>query len=875
VPIVKKSLVDSFVNKHVSQTGLQLSVEKVSGLFPILFTLESVNLAQDNHSILAVDSIKIGWNPLELLKRGFVLDTLSFSGIVLTQVPDFQKIKIKSSKESFFIDHLYLSDIRHPGGKIAFSLAGKLSIDEDKLKLQLDSEGGKYFSTLVALDLAAPFPIGQGSLEISDLSLLYPKGQGKGSLQVDLHRNEKVHFQGNFKDLATGNSHLKGLSISGEMDLKSGLSSKIQLNDLTYKAFQLDSVVLDISGLINDLSYQISGKQAAQFSFVSEGKLRLSPEIDFHINKLEGKILEEKFLLLKPIQLQYSGKNIRMMEASLQGIGGQVIVKDLVVADQLQGTIRANNFPVKSLRIINPRLDLEGMLSLTAILSGTQRDPSLEYTLKGDKIQWNGMGDYKIKAGPIDISVKGSTTLETLKWNLESAVPNLRLSSVGEMIYDGQKLQSVSLKAKGNIGFFSVFIPNADRLSGDIDLNLSMSGPLRSPLIKGRIVGGKVYYENALYGTTFNRGEVTVEVFDQILRLQHLSATDLTKGKIVGQGTISFKEFFNPQIFLQLDLTQFVVAQMDVFSARADGHLSMKGLLRDLKIEGDVTLTSSEVHLEETSPDIPVIRLKENGKDKYNHRHHNQKQESNILPMAIGVTIPGRMYLRGYGIDSQWKGKLTVVGPISTPELRGELLLIRGKMDIFGKPMKMIEGKITYDDFAKNDPYLSLRMMRESADITSYLTIEERGSNPKVTFSSVPALPQEEILAQLLFGRGLGKMSISQSLQLANAINAINGHKSLNFIDKIRNVFGLDVIEIKENVSASTPSTADAISPGHSLSLGKQLSDKIYISVDQSVSGDSQTSATLQADITSNLRAEINLGGDRSSGGGITWVKKY
>jgi autotransporter translocation and assembly factor TamB len=57
--------------------------------------------------------------------------------------------------------------------------------------------------------------------------------------------------------------------------------------------------------------------------------------------------------------------------------------------------------------------------------------------------------------------------------------------------------------------------------------------------------------------------------------------------------------------------------------------------------------------------------------------------------------------------------------------------------------------------------------------------------------------------------------------------------------------------------------------------MGKQLSDKVYLSVDQSVSGDGGTSATVQFDVTSSLKIEADVGGDKNTGVGFAWVKKY
>ncbi len=143
-------------------------------------------------------------------------------------------------------------------------------------------------------------------------------------------------------------------------------------------------------------------------------------------------------------------------------------------------------------------------------------------------------------------------------------------------------------------------------------------------------------------------------------------------------------------------------------------------------------------------------------------------------------------------------------------------------------------------------------------EITATMRIEGYASDPKITFSSSPALPQEEILARLLFGRGIESMSVTQSLLLANALSAFKGKNNLNFSDKIRSAFGLDVLEFKERKSAEGE---DFQSATQQVSVGKQLSDKVYLSIDQSVSGDGGTTATVQFDVTPSLKIEADAGG--------------
>ena len=58
------------------------------------------------------------------------------------------------------------------------------------------------------------------------------------------------------------------------------------------------------------------------------------------------------------------------------------------------------------------------------------------------------------------------------------------------------------------------------------------------------------------------------------------------------------------------------------------------------------------------------------------------------------------------------------------------------------------------------------------------------------------------------------------------------------------------------------------------LNVGKQLSEKVYFSVDQGTSSGS-SKASIEIKIAPQVNIEADVGGDKSSGVGLNWVKRY
>lgn len=73
-------------------------------------------------------------------------------------------------------------------------------------------------------------------------------------------------------------------------------------------------------------------------------------------------------------------------------------------------------------------------------------------------------------------------------------------------------------------------------------------------------------------------------------------------------------------------------------------------------------------------------------------------------------------------------------------------------------------------------------------------------SDPNLSLTSSPSMPEDEILAQLFFDRPISDLSPLQIAQLANAVATISGANSgPGLIDRLRNLAGIDNIDIKSD----------------------------------------------------------------------------
>ena len=132
-------------------------------------------------------------------------------------------------------------------------------------------------------------------------------------------------------------------------------------------------------------------------------------------------------------------------------------------------------------------------------------------------------------------------------------------------------------------------------------------------------------------------------------------------------------------------------------------------------------------------------------------RYHGQRAEPDLHP--------------GQGVDAEFGGSLRLTGAASSPQAVGTFTLRRGRLAILGRCyLHRWHGR-----FPARWCLFNLYATSTTTTATVTIVVSGEATNPKFTFSSVLALPEDEVLAQLIFGRSMSNLSPLQIVQLAEA----------------------------------------------------------------------------------------------------------
>jgi translocation and assembly module TamB len=235
-----------------------------------------------------------------------------------------------------------------------------------------------------------------------------------------------------------------------------------------------------------------------------------------------------------------------------------------------------------------------------------------------------------------------------------------------------------------------------DALSGRLAIDLTLAGSRDRPQAGGRasITGGA--YESAVQGTVL-RDIAAESVGDSAqIRLVSLTATDGSGGRIAARGALTVDAAAGFPLEAEVTLDQFMALRRPDATVQASGELDVTRSVAGGDITGRLTVDEAElrvpdrlgaevVTLEVTEVNLPPDRV-----------HHTPPPETAATPLdlEIDVRVPGRAFLRGRGLDSEWQGRLEVGGTTAAPDIVGSLTVVRGALDLLGRNFRFDEGEV-------------------------------------------------------------------------------------------------------------------------------------------------------------------------------------
>jgi translocation and assembly module TamB len=162
-------------------------------------------------------------------------------------------------------------------------------------------------------------------------------------------------------------------------------------------------------------------------------------------------------------------------------------------------------------------------------------------------------------------------------------------------------------------------------------------------------------------------------------------------------------------------------------------------------------------------------------------------------------------------------------------------------------------------------PYLDIVATTDAEDIDASVNLSGTVNDPEISFSSTPALPEDEVVSRILFGENLQDITPLQAIRLKRTMDRFTGRggSGLDPLGALRDLAGVDDINVDTDEEGET-----------SVGVGKYLSDDVYLEIDKGA-GEDSGAAKLQVEITPDVTVESEVGQDAQAGAGVFWRWDY
>jgi len=372
---------------------------------------------------------------------------------------------------------------------------------------------------------------------------------------------------------------------------------------------------------------------------------------------------------------------------------------------------------------------------------------------------------------------------------------------------------------------FSIAGLTEQQVTGPIGVAVDFSGRLEHPQLTGIVRATNLIYDNETYGTRLTGLSIDGRFTSDRLELTRLQAT-AGDGTVSASGNIGLAAVNNFPIDVTVVMRNARLAKSDALGATATGQIHVTHGANGGRIQGRIEVPEARYEIiRQGAANVTELTGVRRKSDLVREASDQPPPpDFGTFELQLNVHADNRLFVTGMGLESEWEANLFVRGNSANPRISGEARIVRGTYEFAGKRLEITRGRIDFSGGSLNNPQLDISASTTAEGVTAIVNVAGSAQNPQITFTSTPALPQDEVLSRLLFGSSVTNLSATEALQLAAALNTLSGGGGgLNPLGKLRSSIGFDRLRILSPDEASGRET--------SLAAGKYITNNIYIEI--------------------------------------------
>ncbi|APH53344.1 putative Outer Membrane Protein [Granulibacter bethesdensis] len=571
---------------------------------------------------------------------------------------------------------------------------------------------------------------------------------------------------------------------------------------------------------------------------------------------------------ISALQAGWKGQTARLLAPVLIGYKDGVTVDRLrlgvaqAVLDvagratpKLDLRVALTNLTADLARIVAPDVKAAGRLDMQAVLKGEPAHPagSASITARGLRML---TGDARALP-PADIVAKADMDGRTARIDTRLNAGSTTMTIAGTVPEAASGPLNIAARGRADLRILDpILSAQGRRVQGMMIVDARVGGTIAAPNASGtvRLTGGDV--QDVTAGLHLARIEALISAAGDTLRIDQFSAG-------AGQGTLSLGGSVGIKPPMPVDLTvkasNATLIASDLMTERLNADLTLRGqIAKELTASGHIKILRADIRVPEHMPSsVAVLDVIKPGQKP----PPPSTSSGPVIRLDVTLDAPEQIFVRGRGLDAELAGRLHLHGTASNPQTDGGFELRRGQFSVAGTTLSFTEGRVTFDG-STTDPALDFTASSTSGSVTASLHVGGHASDPKITLSSQPELPQDEVLARLLFQSSMASLSPFQLAEIAAALAQLSGATgSGDPLNSVRSALGLDRLSVGGGSQNGATTPNSRTNQGPSVEAGKYVARGIYVGAKQSVGGaNSVSAAEVQIDLTRRLKLKADAG---------------
>ena len=836
--------------------------------------------------------------------------TLDATGAVTRPVFDFRldcprmRVGNLPALEAIHAETRLVADARGIAGPLA--LQARLGQDRTELRsavawrdsvLSLTNLNGQWGDSSLTGKVRWPSPNGLPSASLSLDAVLgelaqYATLPVKGRLQADLDIAERPENQKwaqldfTCQDAGWG-PQWTAQRLEGQLALDAPEpplrgSGSLNLTEVTRGSWRIDTGRLAAQGSLADLAFTSSLKGhsgVAPFALSSSGLLTKDDTATrVRLDSFNGTATPRlPFRLAETARLSKEPDKWTLTMPHLNLGPGKLTLEAKTERNRVEARLSGHQLPLAGLNPFVP-WSLAGSITTRADLTGTLQSPRLQGTL--------AIKDSKIRQG----RWREVPTLEAeASWDWRPGTFQAKIGA--RQASNGTLNASVSLPLDLTLAPFTIapqpagacrgslssslsldFLPrvfNADGvlLQGQLATTATLDGTWERPDIQAEAAMDQGHLEHVYHGIVLEEIAGRCELDTSGISELRLTATDGAKGNLTLEGTIPLQP--EPRADLRARFEQMALVRKDQLEATASGTVDLSGPFSSPRLTGSATLERTEIRIpEQLPPSVTGVEIVEvNAPQEETSAGSSRSRPPAAIDLDLELDIPRRFFVRGRGLEAEFKGGCQVTGTTRKPRLQGELEAVWGRFTFFSKTLTIETGQLFFEQRSPPAPRINVAAVNRQDDFLARIWLTGKIDDPGIRMESEPALPQEEILGRVLFGRSITTLTPLQALQLAQALRALStgqtgGSLTTRFFEKTRRLLELDEFGVTGG------------NGGPSLGMGKYIQDNVYIRAQKGLESE-EDKIEVEVELSPHTSVESQVGGQGRSGVSLNWKLDY